>query len=262
MLTATDDLARRLDAIACDYLVARYTGPGNPMGTETLHAGRALATEVPAVPMNPLMNSARGLENVEQLREVLAFYAATQQACWVEVSPYTPPAVTSALIGAGFHVERYASTLYATPLPPTGLHGVRVTDVAAPALAEFLDTINAGFGTPVALLARTRDNQAFWSQVSNWHLFLAHVDAHAAGGAVLSVHEDAAYLAAAATLPAFRNGGVQSALIAARIARARALGCNLVTAQAAWGTSSQSNLQRAGLQISHVRTIWTNASTA
>jgi GNAT superfamily N-acetyltransferase len=258
MLVATAALARRLDAIAQDYLIARYSGPGNPMQAQILRSGSVVATKVPFAPTNQLMNTARGLEAADELQILLAFYAETNQPCWVEVSPYAPAVVTSALIGAGFRVERYAATLYAAPLPMGRLHDLEVGEIAAPELDEFLDTLNAGFGTADEQLERLRANQSFWAQVPAWHLFLARVDGRAAGAAVLSIHGDAAYLAAAATLPEYRNLGIQNSLIDARIARARSLGCELVAAQAAWGTSSQGNLQRAGLQMSHVRTLWTN----
>ncbi len=262
MLVATADLARQFDALAADYLVARFSGPGNPMGAQLLRAGDMVATKVPYVPLNPLMNRARGISSAAQLHEVLAFYAATQQRCWIEVVPSTPAAVTNEMISTGFRVESYASTLYTAPLPAPAHHDVDISDVTETGLDEFLDTLNTGFGTPSQVLPGMRANQRFWSKVPTWHLFMARVNGVAAGAAVLSVHDDTAYLAAASTLPAFRNRGIQSALISACMARAQALGCSVVTGQAAWGSSSQGNMQRAGMQISHVRTLWTNQPSA
>ncbi len=262
MLVATSEIARRFDAVSADYLVARYSGPGNPMGAQILRVGDMVATKVPYVPLNPLMNRARGIDSVAQLHDVLAFYAATQQQCWIEVVPSTPVAVTTEMISTGFRVESHASTLYTAPLPPPANHDVDVSDVTETGLDEFLDTLNTGFGTPSQMLPGMRANQRFWLQVPTWHLFMARVDGVAAGACVLSVHDDTAYLAAASTLPAFRKRGIQSALISARMARAQSLGCTVVTGQAAWGSSSQSNMQRAGMQISHVRTLWTNQPVA
>ena len=265
MITATEALARQLDGVALDYLLTRYSGPGNPMGTQILRAGTTLATKVSFLPWNPLTNTARGIESAEQLGAVLAFYAETEQNCWIEVSPYAPIAATDALIANGFHVERHASTLYAAPLPATRValdREIAIVEIGAPLVNEFLDALNTGFGTPPEVLADLRTNQAFWPTVKTWHLFLARINGVTAGGAVLSIHDDVAYLAAASTLPAFRNRGIQGALIDARIECARALGCNIVAGQAAWATSSQANMQRAGLQISHLRTLWTNSSAA
>ena len=178
MISATEALARELDGAALDYLLTRYSGPGNPMGTEILRAGSVVATKVPFAPRNPLMNTARGIENAAQLAEVLAFYAATQQCCWVEVSPYAPAASTDALLANGFRVERYASTLYAAPLPTTTAqqHEVDIAPVNGQLLNAFLDTLNTGFGTPAEILAAMRANQAFWPTVDTWHLFIARID--------------------------------------------------------------------------------------
>lgn len=279
-LPANEALARRLDAVAGDYLLARYSGPGNPMGTRVLRTGCLLATRVPFAPMSPLMNTARGLEQADDVDRVLRFYfgelAADQDAgCWVETTPYTPGAVTDALLARGFRLERQAATLYAPMAAAAhsighsgaagGTGGLQISDVAATDLPAFLDTLNVGFGVAEAALSGIRSNQSFWRDVAAWHLFLATIDGKPIGAAVLSVHEDAelgrvGYLAAASTLVPMRGRGAQSALIAARISRARALGCRILCGQAAWGTTSQANMQRAGLQICHLRTVWARTS--
>ena len=282
-LPANEALARRLDAVAGDYLLARYSGPGNPMGTRTLRAGSLLATKVPFAPAQPLMNTARGLEQADDVDAVMRFYfgalrADQDAACWVETAPYTPGAVTDALLARGFRLERQAATLYA-PMSAVsqsasdvgasigGTGALQISDVAATELPTFLDTLNVGFGVPERALPGIRTNQSFWSDVAAWHLFLARIDGKPIGAAVLSIHDDVelgrvGYLAAASTLVPMRGRGGQSALIAARVTRARALGCTILCGQAAWGTTSQANMQRAGLQICHLRTVWTRTARA
>lgn len=259
MLVANAALVRRLDAAARQYLVARYSGPGNPMGAEIRTDAGMVATRVPFAPLNPLMNRATGVEHVAQLDGLTDFYGAGSQPFRVETTPCTPVEVLHALTARGFRIEQHASTLYASPLPARLLSSVIVTPVERQALGEFLDTLNTGFGLPPAALEQLRTNQGFWLDVPNWRLFIGRIDGRAAGAAVLSIHGDIAYLAAAATLPAARSLGVQTALIAARLAAARELGATIVTGQAEWGGTSQANMQRAGLQISHLRTIWSNA---
>lgn len=280
MTIANEALARALDNVARRYLLDRYSGPGNPLGTLVLRSGNAVATKVPAAPQNPLMNAARGVEHPDELVAVLDFYgiapasAGTRTGgpvCWLETSPYTPRAVTDALVAAGFRMERQAATLYAAPILTTGCaaqspSAVRIRDVTTAELELFLDTLNRGFGVAASALPAVRANQSFWCAVDNWHFFLATIDAVAVGAAVLAVYDDATYgrvgyLAAASTLEQARGRGAQRALIAARMARAIEQGCTLITGQAAWGTTSSANMQRAGLQISHLRTVWTNGAT-
>jgi GNAT superfamily N-acetyltransferase len=258
MAATTIELSRRIERAAAEYLLTRYTGPGNPMGTEVLRSGDAVATKVPFVPTNDLMNSVHGLEEPERLPDVLAFYAATEQPCSVHVPPYAPIALTDALARGGFRIERYAAVMVAEPVPQTRLNGIVVDEVARAELDVFLDTINIGFDSPATVLPVLRRNQSFWCDVPQWHLFLARVDGAPAGAAVLSVHDDIGYLAAGSVLPQFRGRGIHAALLGARIAKAKARQCKIVTGAAAWGSQSQRNQQRARLAIAHVKSVWSN----
>ena len=261
MAATTIELSRRIERAVAQYFVDRYTGPGNPMGTAVLHSGAAVATKVSFVPQNDLMNSVHGLEDPAQLADVLAFYGATQQPCWVHVPPYTSPALTDALAAAGFRVERYAAVMAAEPVPPAQSSEIVVDEVARADLDAFLDTVNVGFDSPPASLPILRRNQSFWCDVPQWHLYLARVDGVPAGGAVLSIYDDVGYLAAGSVLPRFRGRGVHAALLSARITKAAARRCRVVCGAAEWGSQSQRNQQRAGLAITHVKAVWTNRST-
>ena len=258
MAATSIELSRRIEHVAAEYLLERYSGPGNPMGTEVLRVGAAVATKVPFVPQNDLMNSVHGLEDPAHLRDVLAFYGATQQPCSIHVPPYAPIALTDALARSGFRIERYAAVMVAEPVPRSRPSEVAVEEIARTDLGVFLDTINIGFESAAAALPVLRRNQSFWCDVPQWHLFLARVDGAPAGAGVLSVHGDIGYLAAGSVLPQFRGCGIHAALIAARVAKAKARGCKIVTGAAAWGSQSQRNQQRAGLAIAHVKCVWTN----
>ena len=63
---------------------------------------------------------------------------------------------------------------------------------------------------------------------------------------------------AAPVLPMFRRRGIQSALLAARLAPAQALQCGTVSCSAKRGSQSHRNVQRAGFELLHVRPIWHN----
>ena len=258
MYATTQQLSRHIENAAADYLLQRYSGPGNPMGTHVLRIGGMFATKVPFLKQNKLMNCAHHLDDPALLPEVLAFYAATEQPCRITVLPYTPITVTDALCAAGLRVERYASSLAAEPVPQPQRSAVDVHEINRDELDVFLDTINLGFDADPAMLSNLRRNQSFWCDVLNWHLFLACVDGAPAGAAVLSIHGDVGYLAAGSVLPEYRGRGLQSALIAKRLECARARHCRIVSSGAAWASQSQRNLQRAGLAIAHVRAIWTN----
>jgi hypothetical protein len=255
-------LSRRIEAVAAQYLLDRYSGPGNPMRTQILRRGSAVATKVPFVPQNPLMNAVHGLEDAADLPAVLAFYAETAQPCWVEIAPHVDPALTRALADNGFKPAMKKAALYGSPSSGAARGAaVEVTPIGKHdrAFDAFLDTINAGFDVPANMLAGMRRNQAFWRDVEHWRLYLATVDGAPAGAAVLAITDGLGYLAAGSTLPAYRRRGVHTALIAQRLADAAAAGCEFVTGQAELESGSHRNQERAGLTLAHVRQDWTNA---
>jgi GNAT superfamily N-acetyltransferase len=255
------NLSRALESVIGDYRADRYSGPGNPLQAQIFRRGALLATKVPFAPQNPMFNQVSGLEDPADLPEILEFYRATEQNCWVNVPPYSSADLTRALIRAGFAPQSSAAVMCAEPVPVARANNVDVSRLETQDQDVFLDTLNFGFGMPAAQLSNVRSNQRFWRDVTSWHFYLARVNGEPAGGAVLSVHGDSGYLAAGATLPAFRHRGIHTALISARIARARELGLVRVVGQADFGSQSQRNQQRAGLAIVHTKNIWTNSVT-
>jgi GNAT superfamily N-acetyltransferase len=75
------------------------------------------------------------------------------------------------------------------------------------------------------------------------------------GGALRVAREGIAQFAGAATLPAHRRRGVQSALLAARLADAHAAGCEIAVVTTRPGSPSQYNVQRAGFQLLYARAV-------
>lgn len=85
--------------------------------------------------------------------------------------------------------------------------------------------------------------------------YLALVDGVPAAVAALYIREGTGLFVGAATLPAFRRHGCQSALIAQRLADAAA-DSDLSVATAAAGSASHENLARHGFETTHRRTLW------
>ena len=74
--------------------------------------------------------------------------------------------------------------------------------------------------------------------------YVALVDGTPAGAASARVDAGVYQLCGAATLPAWRRRGVQTALLVARLAEARADGCDLAVVTVEPGSRSQANVQR------------------
>ena len=83
--------------------------------------------------------------------------------------------------------------------------------------------------------------------------YAAFRDGVLAGGADFRITDGIAQLAGAATAPAHRRRGVQSALVAARLADARAAGCDVAVIVTQPGSKSQQNAQRRGFDLLYTR---------
>jgi len=88
------------------------------------------------------------------------------------------------------------------------------------------------------------------------HLFLAWYEGQPVAGGAVEIHEGIASLMAADTLPAFRQRGLHSLLVRARLAAAREAGCKIAVVQTSPGAPSEGNVRRAGFQSAYtVQTI-------
>ena len=91
-----------------------------------------------------------------------------------------------------------------------------------------------------------------------WHIFMSFEDGRAAGTGAMFVHRGLAWLDYAATSPEFRRRGSQGAVLAARLEKARELGCRRVytcTGVAAPGDPQHSfhNILKSGFRTGEIR---------
>jgi len=85
--------------------------------------------------------------------------------------------------------------------------------------------------------------------------YLALRDGVIAGGASLRLTEGIAQLTGAATAPAHRRRGVQTALLLARLTDAAAAGCDIAVVTTQPGSRSQRNVQRRGFDLLYTRAV-------
>jgi GNAT superfamily N-acetyltransferase len=89
--------------------------------------------------------------------------------------------------------------------------------------------------------------------------YLARLDGVVAGGAGLRLIDGIAEFAGAATAPALRRRGVQSALLSRRLADAAAAGCDVAVITTQPGSKSQENAQRRGFELLYTRAVLVRA---
>ncbi|HJU46503.1 MAG TPA: GNAT family N-acetyltransferase [Gaiellaceae bacterium] len=227
-------------------------------------AGGAVVMRAPAGIDAPMLNRIVGLgvERPATEADVDAALACMgeESSCYVSVAADARPAGLARWLQArglragwgwmGFH--RPAGEM--EPRPETAL---RLLEVSSPEEASaFGKVIAAGYELPAAATA--------WAATApgrGWLCWLALDGDEPAAAAALFVLDGAGYLGFAATLPDHRRKGAQGALLAVRMERARALGCDLLvteTGERREGLPSNSyrNILRAGFEETGVTANW------
>jgi ribosomal protein S18 acetylase RimI-like enzyme len=262
-LVPSPDLVRRTLAAEIAYTVSRMQVaeriPGNPIGMAYRwvdDGAVGLMSRLPAFAR--VMGLRAGHErHIEPLVE------------WYREHGIKPtfemvPALWDAALGRelarmGFYQSGFHASLICQP-PPTAAQTDGDAGIEAVTTAEemehYLDAYIPGWGIPEKDGPQFRVNVRPWLQQSGWSLYLARVDGKPAAAATLYVKDRVAYLADAATDPSFRGRGLQTALLRRRIRDAGAAGADLVCSGADPFSTSHRNMERAGLRLQFIRSMW------
>ena len=263
MLAPSLDLIRRtLDAEA-SYTLSRLQVlerlPGNPVGIAYRHIeGGVVALMARHLPV-PYFNSVIGLTagHEAQIAPLLAWYRENGVAPRFEVVPGVATVeICRELARLGCFQSGFHASLIREPdaaLADNGL--LAVEKVTRARLDEFLDTHAAGWGMPDP--AGFKANTRGWIDQPGWSLYLGRINGKPAATGILYVQGKVGYCADAATVPAFRGRGLQTALLQRRIADASAAGVDFICSGAEFLSGSHRNMQRAGMRLQFVRAIWT-----
>jgi len=201
-----------------------------------------------------------------ELDEIETAFAARGGATQVELAHLGDPEIAAALTGRGYQLVSFENVL-GRPLtdsleritPP----GVEIRPSGDDEFGPWLDTLVEGFANPdtqgVAsheefprdiLAAATLD-----MVTAGATRYVALHDGVVAGAASVRFSDGIAQLTGAATVPAHRRRGVQTALLAARLVDAAAAGCDIAVVTTAPGSKSQENVQRRGFDLLYTRAI-------
>jgi GNAT superfamily N-acetyltransferase len=114
-------------------------------------------------------------------------------------------------------------------------------------------TVAQGFAENAPVLPEILEVMKMFALGPSAECYLARIDGNVAGGATLAIRTGVAGLFGASTLPEFRNRGVQSALLHARLTRAAEAGCDLAASLTRPGSTSQRNIMRQGFSVLYTR---------
>lgn len=270
-LSSSDVVARlerseaRLIADAAAAAAARL-GPGAVEVVEL--AGGVAAHAGPGAPFNKVAGLGfAGVPDAHALARVEALFDARATPVRVELASHADPAVARALAERGYRLVGFEDVL-ALDLGQGALAdapaGVEVRASPDDERAAWLDVLVEGFATPDPRgvggddhLPREVLEAALvdMSAMAGLERVLALVDGRPAGAASVRVHGGVATLCGAATRPELRRRGVQTALLARRLQRARDAGCDLAVVTTQPGSTSQANAVRQGFRLVCTRAV-------
>ncbi len=274
MLFATTTLAARIERADCSLLSesVRAVGRLRPEADVMVKpVGGGVATySGEGSPLNKVAGLGfEGPVAEAQLTEVERLYDDRHTPVQVELSCLADPSVGATLTSRGYKLVGFENVL-GRELSIEGLTSyVMPPDVAITVsddrdFATWLDTVVEGFATPDGqgvpshesfpkdTLERVMSDMA---QAEGFVRYLAVREGEPAGGGSMRLSGGIAQLCGAATLPEHRRRGVQTALLARRLADAAHAGCDVAVVTTQPGSKSQENVQRRGFELLYTRAI-------
>lgn len=260
-------LVRRIEAAECGLCTgmaeaARQDGE-DAAGAWPV-AGGAAVFAGPGSPCNKLVGL--GLDRVpdeDELATAERELDARDTALRVEVSSLAGE--TAALLAArGYALQGFEYVLgrrlgELAEAPPVAFDIDECTDERA---GPWIDTVVDGFAAadpnapheefPRAALETIFDRMR---RLAGFRRYAAREGGTIVAAASLRIDHGLAQLCGAATLPAVRRRGIQTALVHRRLRDAARAGCDLAVVTTAPGSKSQENLARAGFEVLYVRAI-------
>jgi hypothetical protein len=265
-----EELTKRIQQSEMDYFTSRISSigeqRGNPEGVEIRKLGNTTAFYIKTMPWG-LFNSVKGfsLDDLDRLEEVIQFYRERERTFQLDINPVgISPNMLRHLAKNGLFQDSFHSVLYGLPrgeLPKIP------SDIKIHLIDNEIDfDLYAGIhcvgsGMDIAHKHHFVNNNIGLLNRPGWKLFLAYWNDIPAAVAVMHISNNIASFTLAATAPEFRRKGLQTSLLLWRMYEAHKANCELVVAQASFGSSSQNNMERVGMQIAWTRAVWTSLST-
>jgi ribosomal protein S18 acetylase RimI-like enzyme len=214
-----------------------------------------------------------GVPSALDLDEIEQAFAESGADVQIELSHLGDSRIGSMLSDRGYRLtsfENVSGRALDGVIEPVTPQGVEVRRTGEAEFDAWLDVVADAFAHPDTqgvpsheefprdVLARAERDFAAAGVVR----YLALRDGVPAAGASLRTGEGVAQMTGSATAPAHRRRGIQSALIATRLADAAAAGCDIAVVTTQPGSESQHNVQRRGFHLLYTRAVLVKATAS
>lgn len=212
------------------------------------------------------LNEARGMGmngsvSVDEIEAAERVFFDRAESARFNVASLADPSMLEGLAVRGYRATGFENVLYrelkgseaaqSAQTPP----GIAVGEVEPEEVEACGNLLARGFVAPEEPTSGMGDIFTMARAVGGMVGLMAKVDGEPAGAGCVLIRDGMAMLCIAATLPEFRNRGVQTALFHARLALAHQAGCSLATIGTLPGTTSQRNAERLGFRIAYTKLI-------
>ena len=207
-----------------------------------------------------------GVPSAVALAEIEDAFAVRHSPVQVELAQLGDPQIGKVLTERGYLLIGFENVLGAALGSETeriATSGIEVRPSGDDEFEAWLQVITDGFAHPDTqgvpsheefpreVIERAERDAA----AAGTRRYIALRDGQLAGAASLRLADGVAQLTGAATVPAHRRRGVQSALLSARLADAAAAICDIAVITTQPGSKSQQNAQRQGFDLLYTRAI-------
>ena len=258
------NLARRVEmaeahagrecAEACHRLHPEY-----PVAVAEIAGGIAVFAGVDSPVTQAIGVGLRGEVTGDELDALGEFFHSREAPAAIELCPLVDMSLYEKFASRNYHLLEVSNVLLLDDLKAARIEdklpsGVTVR-IATPEESKLWSlTVAQGFAEHFPVTQAILDVMEGFYYRSTACCYLAYVDGVIAGGAAVSAQHGVCGLFGASTLPAFRRRGVQSALLATRLAWAREKGCDLAVSITQPGSISHRNIERSGFRAAYTRT--------
>ncbi|CAG5084741.1 GCN5-related N-acetyltransferase [Thermobacillus xylanilyticus] len=259
------ELIRAIEQSEIDYMYDRMLAirgrPGNPEGVEIGQFGNALCLYSRTMHW-PSFNTVKGLtsEEIGQIDAILDFYRSFDRTPQFEIVPSRVDRdLLKALSDRGFYQSGFHASLFTEPMeyPFEPSDSIAIRELREDEFDQYAAIHCRGTGLPDNGIPYVSANNRVLYNRPEWKFYMAYVNEQPAAAAVMHMKDGIASLTFAATLPEYRRLGLHRRLLDRRIADAKRNGCTLAVSQCAFLSQSHRNMERIGMKIGFLKTLWT-----
>ncbi len=272
MLFADQKLAARIESADCRLLTDSVAAAARRRESSEFFvrelAGGVATYAGAGSPVNKLAGLGFGEPmDEEELAWVERAFADRGLPLQAEVANLADPSICATLTRRGYVLQNFENVLGRALSKSQVGHKEASIEVSlgGPEIhQDWLDIIVSGFASPDTQGVPSHESfpreliegpMSDMAATSGFRRYLAHHEGVLAGGAGLRLSDGVAQLCGAATLPAHRRRGVQTALLSKRLADAAHEGCDIAIVTTQPGSKSQENVQRQGFELLYTRAI-------